>query len=168
MTNVKHENTDASHTVVPRATSVDAYVGKRIRLRRIALGFSQEKLGEMVGITFQQIQKYERGANRVGASRLYDIAGALDVPLDFFFAGVDRHPQPGTLNKQAFAQTRKTFSGAPTRGSEEHATIAPEHTNTPETAELVQAYYAIPDANVRRNVLELIRSMSPNKPETPN
>ncbi|MFT8664695.1 helix-turn-helix domain-containing protein [Acetobacter orientalis] len=165
MTNTKFPNTDPSHTVVPRATSVDAHVGKRIKLRRIALGFSQEKLGELVGITFQQIQKYERGANRVGASRLYDIAGALDVPLDFFFDGVDRHPQPGTLQKEGFAQIRKAFEGAPSGSSDP---MDAKTITQPETLELVQAYYAIPDANVRRNVLELIRSMNPQKPETSN
>lgn len=146
--------------MVPRATSVDAHVGKRIKLRRIALGFSQEKLGELVGITFQQIQKYERGANRVGASRLYDIAGALDVPLTFFFDGVDRHPPPGTLQKAGFAQTRKAFGGAPSHGAN---AAAPHDITAPETLELVKAYYAIPDAQVRRNVLELIQSMSPKK-----
>ncbi|WP_348657957.1 helix-turn-helix transcriptional regulator [uncultured Thalassospira sp.] len=64
---------------------VDVHVGSRVRLRRTLLGMSQEKLGEAIGLTFQQIQKYERGANRVGASRLYDLSKALDVPVSFFF-----------------------------------------------------------------------------------
>src|SRR3954447_21658928 len=65
---------------------IDAHVGSRLRLRRLLLGISQEKLGGALGLTFQQIQKYERGANRVGASRLYDLSIALDVPVSYFFA----------------------------------------------------------------------------------
>src|SRR5262245_8084214 len=64
---------------------VDVHVGSRVRLRRTLLGLSQERLGEAVGLTFQQIQKYERGANRIGASRMYDLAHVLDVPVSFFF-----------------------------------------------------------------------------------
>ncbi|WP_277278285.1 helix-turn-helix domain-containing protein, partial [Thalassospira lucentensis] len=64
---------------------VDIHVGARVRLRRTLLGMSQEKLGEAIGLTFQQVQKYERGANRVGASRLYDLSRVLEVPVSFFF-----------------------------------------------------------------------------------
>ena len=64
---------------------VDVHVGSRMRLRRTMLGLSQEKLGEAIGLTFQQVQKYERGANRIGASRLFDLARVLDVPVSFFF-----------------------------------------------------------------------------------
>src|ERR1700689_2171940 len=64
---------------------VDVHVGARLRLRRTLLGMSQEKLGEAIGLTFQQVQKYERGANRVGASRLFDLSRVLDVPVSFFF-----------------------------------------------------------------------------------
>lgn len=72
---------------------VDIHVGARIRLRRTLLGLSQEKLGEALGITFQQVQKYERGANRVGASRLYSLSKALEVPVSFFFDGFE--PEQG-------------------------------------------------------------------------
>src|SRR5579875_1614359 len=68
-----------------RASPIDAHVGTRIRLRRTLLGMSQEKLGEALGLTFQQVQKYERGVNRVGASRLFDLSRVLDVPISFFF-----------------------------------------------------------------------------------
>ena len=68
---------------------IDVHVGSRLRMRRNMLGMSQEKLGEAVGLTFQQIQKYERGANRVGASRLYQFARVLDVPVSFFYDDVD-------------------------------------------------------------------------------
>ena len=64
---------------------IDVHVGSRVRLRRTLLGMSQEKLGEAIGLTFQQVQKYERGANRIGASRLYDLSRVLDVPVSFFF-----------------------------------------------------------------------------------
>src|ERR1700760_2601973 len=64
---------------------IDIHVGSRVRLRRNMLGLSQEKLGEAIGLTFQQVQKYERGANRIGASRLWELSGVLDVPVQFFF-----------------------------------------------------------------------------------
>src|SRR6202022_4033823 len=70
----------------------DIHVGARVRLRRTLLGMSQEKLGNAVGLTFQQIQKYERGANRIGASRLYDMASVLDVPVQFFFDEMPAEP----------------------------------------------------------------------------
>src|SRR5882762_8525140 len=79
----------------------DVHVGSRVRLRRTLLGMSQEKLGEAIGLTFQQVQKYERGANRVGASRLYDLSRVLDVPVSFFFddiaPGEDVAVRPGGL-----------------------------------------------------------------------
>src|SRR5256714_12611645 len=65
--------------------AIDIHVGSRIRLRRTLLGMSQEKLGEAIGLTFQQVQKYERGANRIGSSRLFDLARVLDVPVSYFF-----------------------------------------------------------------------------------
>jgi transcriptional regulator with XRE-family HTH domain len=75
---------------------IDVHVGSRVRLRRNMLGLSQEKLGEAIGLTFQQVQKYERGANRIGASRLHDLSRVLDVPVSFFFR---RHgPGAGTSN----------------------------------------------------------------------
>src|SRR6202167_3755463 len=70
-------------------TPVDVQVGSRVRLRRNMLGLSQEKLGEAIGLTFQQVQKYERGANRVGASRLHELSRVLDVPVSFFFDAMD-------------------------------------------------------------------------------
>jgi transcriptional regulator with XRE-family HTH domain len=66
-------------------SSIDAHVGSRVRLRRMLIGMSQEKLGELLGLTFQQVQKYEKGANRIGASRLYDISQILAVPVSYFF-----------------------------------------------------------------------------------
>ena len=71
---------------------VDVHVGTRVRLRRTLLGMSQEKLGEAIGLTFQQVQKYERGTNRIGASRLYELSRVLDVPVGFFFEEIDPAP----------------------------------------------------------------------------
>ena len=68
---------------------IDVHVGNRVRLRRTRLGMSQERLGEALGLTFQQVQKYERGANRVGASRLYDLSRVLEVPVSYFFDDMD-------------------------------------------------------------------------------
>lgn len=83
------------------ANPIDIYVGNRIRLRRTLLGLSQEKLAEMLGITFQQVQKYEKGMNRIGASRLWDMSNVLDVPVSFFFSGLTKEEtdkSPAALN----------------------------------------------------------------------
>ena len=83
------------------ANPIDIYVGNRIRLRRTLLGLSQEKLAEMLGITFQQVQKYEKGMNRIGASRLWDMSNILDVPVSFFFSGLTKEEtdkSPAALN----------------------------------------------------------------------
>ncbi len=160
--------TDPASTISTHAETIDAHVGKRIRLRRTLLGLSQEKLGEALGVTFQQIQKYERGANRVGASRLYDIATALDVPISFFFDDM-LPPQKVSLGNKGFAETRKPF-GAPLPSS---ATPASTGSSAPqaltdeqdmlarkETLDLVRAYYQIPDRALRQKMLELIQSMT--------
>ena len=75
----------------PSPKPVDLHVGNRLRMRRTLLGLSQEKLGEAIGLTFQQVQKYERGLNRIGASRLWDISRILDVPISFFFEDLDNN-----------------------------------------------------------------------------
>ncbi|MFT9257768.1 MAG: helix-turn-helix domain-containing protein [Acetobacter sp.] len=145
------------------ASVIDAHVGKRIRLRRTLLGLSQEKLGEALGVTFQQIQKYERGANRVGASRLYDIATVLDVPISFFFDDMlPLQPQAESAVSSpvfdGFADTRKPFPATPQRPSvtnEDQALMSKK-----ETLELVRAYYRIRQPALRQKVLELVLSMS--------
>ena len=77
---------------------IDVHVGNRIRLRRTLLGLSQEKLAALLGLTFQQVQKYERGMNRVGASRLWDIGKVLEVPINFFFEDMDKSvASPGAM-----------------------------------------------------------------------
>ncbi|MBS1018503.1 helix-turn-helix domain-containing protein [Gluconobacter cerinus] len=154
------------------AGPVDVHVGNRIRLRRTLMGLSQEKLGEALGLTFQQIQKYERGANRVGASRLYDLARVLDVPIGFFFDDMqDAAPKTAPAPIQpsvttGFAETQATFGGPPRK-----AVQPPRLFDLPadeaalfsrrETVDLVRSYYRIPDPSVRKRMLDLIRSLGP-------
>src|SRR6201995_1970339 len=90
-----------------RPSPIDVHVGSRIRLRRTLMGLSQERLGEALGLTFQQVQKYERGVNRVGASRLFDLSRVLDVPISFFF---DDMPEP-LANVYGSYQTTRAAGG---------------------------------------------------------
>ncbi|ANB35730.1 helix-turn-helix transcriptional regulator [Rhodovulum sulfidophilum] len=115
---------------------VDVHVGKRIRHRRWMVGMTQQQLAERVGIKFQQIQKYETGMNRVSASRLWDIADALEVPVSFFFEGLDG------------------------RSAEQSTNGMPDDLlSDKEALELVRSYYAIPE-NQRRRLFELARVLS--------
>lgn len=168
----------APKTSPSRAGSVDMHVGHRIRLRRTLLGLSQEKLGEALGITFQQVQKYERGANRVGASRLYDLASALDVPVSFFFDDMPAFGQtpdytsqsaPSIGHSTGFAQSRKPFETPfQTRPASAFSDQDTSLLSRRETVELIRAYYRIPDPVVRKRVLELVRSMAPPADEEPS
>ena len=127
---------------------IDVHVGKRLRLRRTLLGMSQERLGELLGLTFQQVQKYERGANRIGASRLYQISRVLEVPVSFFF---DEMPDaitaiaPGNM-PPGLAEQPEHF---------DHDPLAKR-----ETLELVRAYYRVTDARVRRRLFELVKAVA--------
>jgi len=119
-------------------------VGARIRLRRNMLGMSQERLGEAIGLTFQQVQKYERGANRVGASRLLELSRVLDVPVPFFFDDVDPVRAPAIPG--GFAEPpAEAYEADPLRKRE--------------TIELIEAYYAIIDPAVRRRLQELAKAL---------
>src|SRR6201988_4210086 len=109
---------------------IDVHVGSRVRLRRALLGMSQEKLGEAIGLTFQQVQKYERGANRVGASRLYDLSRVLDVPVSFFFEDM---PANGAESQKGLAEAEEPYE------------LERDPMLKRETLELVRAYYKIPD-----------------------
>ena len=144
-----------------RASPIDVHVGSRIRLRRTLLGMSQERLGDSLGLTFQQVQKYERGVNRVSASRLFDLARVLEVPISFFYedmpegAAADsparRAGVPGPVGPLGFSDAQDSFS----------ATAGEENLHRRETLELVRAYYRITDPAVRKRVLDLIKSMGP-------
>ncbi|MCO4316900.1 helix-turn-helix domain-containing protein [Phyllobacterium sp. 21LDTY02-6] len=121
---------------------VDLHVGARIRLRRNMIGLSQEKLGESLGITFQQIQKYEKGTNRVGASRLQAIANILNVPVTFFFDDM-----PGQ------AERSKGFD------EESETTYVVGFLNSSEGIQLARAFARIGDPKIRRKVLDLVRTL---------
>lgn len=119
---------------------VDVHVGKRIRHRRWLIGMTQQQLAEQVGIKFQQIQKYETGANRVSASRLWDIADTLDVPVSFFFEGLkETEEQPASAGKKG--------------------TVPADLMGDKEALDLVRSYYAIPE-NQRRRLFDLARVLS--------
>src|SRR5260221_8100840 len=122
---------------------IDIHVGSRVRLRRMMLGMSQERLGESLGITFQQIQKYEKGTNRIGASRLQHIARVLSVPVSFFFEGA-----PGV------------------NATEPHGLAEPDGPNylvdflaTSDGIQLNKAFVRIKDVKLRRRVIDLVRAM---------
>ena len=124
---------------------IDVHVGSRVRLRRTLLGMSQEKLGDAIGLTFQQVQKYERGANRIGASRLYDLSRVLDVPVSFFFddapIGENEPPMPAGVEEEAVP-------------------IELDPMAKRETLELVRAYYRVTDPSVRKRLFELTKSLA--------
>ena len=136
-----------------RPSPIDVHVGARVRLRRTLLGMSQEKLGEALGLTCQQVQKYERGVNRIGASRLFDIARVLDVPISFFFDDM-----PDSLGAGAGAGGRRMMGLAEAQEGFEDDTL-----HRRETLELVRAYYRITDPSVRKRVFDLIKSLAPGE-----
>ncbi|WP_426956051.1 helix-turn-helix domain-containing protein [Muricoccus radiodurans] len=141
------ERTEREH----RPSPIDVHVGTRVRLRRTLLGLSQEKLGEALGLTFQQVQKYERGVNRIGASRLFDLARVLDVPIGFFFDDM-----PDSLGGSAGFRSRLASGLAEQQEGFEDDTL-----HRRETLELVRAYYRINEPAVRKRVFDLIKSLAP-------
>jgi transcriptional regulator with XRE-family HTH domain len=122
---------------------VDKYVGSRVRMRRIMLGMSQEKLGEALGLTFQQIQKYEKGTNRVGASRIQQISEILQVPVSFLFEG----GPSGTPSTGGFSE-----GSSPSYVSDFLATS--------EGLALTRAFTRITDAKLRRSIVELVEQIA--------
>jgi transcriptional regulator with XRE-family HTH domain len=131
-----------------RPNPVDIHVGGRVRFRRMLLGMSQEKLGERLGLTFQQVQKYEKGVNRIGASRLFDLSQVLQVPIQFFY-----EEAPGTLDQNNLDHGR----GFAERGSESHIV---EFLNTRDGLEMNKAFVRIHDIKVRRAIVELVRQLA--------
>jgi len=120
---------------------IDKYVGSRVRMRRIMLGMSQEKLGEALGLTFQQIQKYEKGTNRVGASRIQQISEILQVPVSFLFEGGPTSTATG-------------FGEAPS------PTYVSDFLATSEGLALTRAFTRIPDAKLRRSIVDLVEQIA--------
>lgn len=123
-----------------KSNAIDQHVGSRIKLRRIAVGLSQEKLGESLGVTFQQVQKYEKGVNRVGASRLQKIAEVLNTPISFFF-----EEAPGALHPPA--ETPEATSLSKVLASKEFLS-------------LVSSFSAIKDPKIRQKVVDLVDALA--------
>ncbi len=129
-----------------RPNPIDIHVGTRVRLRRMILGMSQEKLGESLGLTFQQVQKYEKGVNRIGASRLFDLAQVLSVPVQFFYE-----------EAPARAGDQHAITGMAERPAESYAA---EFLGSRDGLELNKAFARISDPKVRRSIVDLVRSIS--------
>ena len=129
-----------------RPHTVDVHVGIRVRQRRVLLGMTQTDLADTMGLTFQQVQKYENGMNRISASRLYGLSQVFDVPVEYFFGDMPS----------------EVAGISPAKGRGEAKTLPsyePDPMTTRETLELVRAYYKIEDANVRRQVYELTKTL---------
>jgi transcriptional regulator with XRE-family HTH domain len=122
---------------------VDKYVGSRVRMRRIMLGMSQEKLGDALGLTFQQIQKYEKGTNRVGASRIQQISEILQIPVSFLFEG----GPSGTTSAESF---REGTSPA----------YVSDFLATSEGLALTRAFTRITDGKLRRSIVEMVEQIA--------
>jgi transcriptional regulator with XRE-family HTH domain len=127
-----------ANTMTKKANPIDGQVGNRVRIRRMLIGMSQERLGELLGLTFQQVQKYEKGINRIGAGRLFEIARILDVPINFFYEGVSA------------SDDGMSDAGAPVM----------EFVSSGEGLQLSLAFMKIKDAKVRKRVLDLVKSLA--------
>ena len=124
-----------------QANPIDIQVGNRVRIRRMLIGMSQERLGDLLGLTFQQVQKYEKGVNRIGAGRLFEMARILNVPVDFFYEGVNAHTgQAGAADGESAPVMEFVSSG--------------------EGLQLSLAFMKIKDAKVRKRVLDLVKSLA--------
>jgi transcriptional regulator with XRE-family HTH domain len=126
---------------------VDLFVGTKLREKRIILGLSQDAVGKLIGVSFQQIQKYERGVNRVGSSRLYEFSKIFNTPISYFFDGFefeanDNYPHPNA------------------KVAEEESTYEHDRMYSRETLELMRSYYSIKDEKTRRRFADLIRSFA--------
>ncbi len=126
---------------------IDIHVGSRVRLRRNLLGMNQTDLGKALGVAYQQIQKYERGVNRISASRLFNLSHVLDVPVSFFFE--DLSPAAAGARKRR----AKGLSEAPA------SVLEPDSLSKRETVELIRAYYRVKDPKLRKRVLDLLKAL---------
>ena len=126
---------------------IDIHVGSRVRLRRMMQGISQEKLGEDLGLTFQQVQKYEKGVNRIGAGRLFEIAQILDVPVQFFYDDFQSDEDDSTLSEE-------------TTGYEAERTDLFASLATSDGMQLAQAFLRINDVTIRRRIVDLVKAIA--------
>ena len=125
---------------------IDVHVGARLRQRRTLLGLNQTKLGSAIGLTFQQVQKYEKGTNRISAGRLYALSGTLDVPVEYFFSDMPT----------AVAANSPTLEGG---RAKKPPSYEPDPMATRETLQLVRAYYKIEDAEIRKRLFEMTKTL---------
>ena len=145
------DNEELYETQGRKPNPVDVHVGSRVRYRRMIIGMSQEKLGERMNLTFQQIQKYEKGTNRIGASRLFQLSKILEVPVGYFF-------------EDAFANSVPSSPLQGMREPEQEAVLL-DFLNSREGLDLNRAFAKIHDPKVRRRVIDLVRALSEEKPE---
>ena len=137
------------------ADDVDKYVGKRLRIRRFLLGLSQEKLADEVGVTFQQIQKYERGSNRVSAGRLLKFSQVLDVPVNYFYEDIEQSKPASKILAGLSDNGQDSF--------ESEGKISDDNImERRETLDLVRSYYSVSDPKKRKDILKFIKSMTKN------
>lgn len=129
---------------------VDVNVGKRIKMRRCMIGLSQEKLAEEIGLTFQQIQKYERAVNRVSASKLYDFSKALGVPVNYFYQGLD-----DTKDNLGLSDNDQD-------GFEGNENLSEDKLSSKETFDLLREYYSIDSLQKRRDLFNIIKTFAEN------
>ena len=133
-----------------RANKLDEHLGYKLRVRRNMLGISQERLAELLGLTFQQVQKYESGKNRISASRLFELSKILDVPIDYFFKKIESEKLSDMTYSQGFAEP----------GQESF--ISEDKLYDKETVNLIRIYYSIEDPELRKNLFTFIKSMAEN------
>ena len=129
---------------------VDMHVGKRLKLRRTMMGLSQEAVAKSVGITFQQVQKYEKGSNAMNAGRLYEFARFLNVPVAYFFEGLDKFA-PGPSGNSGFAESEAEKFAHKNRVSDR------------ESLEMMKGFMKINDQSVRKRIADLVRAIVENK-----
>jgi transcriptional regulator with XRE-family HTH domain len=129
-----------------QANPIDIQVGNRVRIRRMLIGMSQERLGDLLGLTFQQVQKYEKGVNRIGAGRLFEVSRILNVPVDFFYEGVAAQSGGGEL---------------------ENAPPVMEFVSSGEGLQLALAFMKIKDLKVRKRMLDLVKSLAEEEEQKP-
>lgn len=135
-------------------TRIDAHVGSRLRLRRMLIGMSQERMGELLGLTFQQVQKYEKGTNRIGAGRLFQIARILDVPVQYFYDDLpDAGASPGA-EPAAAAGVPAGFADSP------QAPYMMPYVSSPEGLQLNRHFVRIADPRVRKRIVDLVKTLA--------
>jgi transcriptional regulator with XRE-family HTH domain len=151
----RRSHDEDEHFDARQPNPVDVHVGARLKTQRALKGLSQERLADAIGLTFQQIQKYERGANRVSASRLYQFSKILNVPVSYFF---EEYRDIGKATALPSTSQEYGFAEGDQAGSEiDQALIAKK-----ETVDLIRAYYSIPDAKVRKDLMKMLKSMAEN------